>query len=204
MFDLAAWDVVVSDPPYGVSLGNGKDMRGGSHGLAKTSYATYDDGEENFRAVVVPALTTALFRAKRGAVFSGPRLQDLPKGSAVGGVYCRAATGRHRWGFNCFLPVIFYGIAPELQNGAKQIVFESTATAEKNGHPCPKPLAWMEWLIATTTLPSEMVIDPFSGSGTTLVAAHRLGRRAIGIEIEERYCEIAAERLAQRVLPLER
>jgi site-specific DNA-methyltransferase (adenine-specific) len=203
MFAAPKWDVVVCDPPYGVSLGVKKDMRGGSHGLAKSSYASYDDSEENFRAVVLPVLTSALLRAKRGAVFAGPRTQDLPKGSALGGVHCPAASGRHRWGFNCFLPVVFYGTAPELNKGGKQTVLKSTAVAEKNGHPCPKPLAWMEWLVSIASLSTETVLDPFAGSGTTLQAAQLIGRRAIGIEIEERYCEIAAKRLSQEVLPLE-
>jgi DNA modification methylase len=66
-------------------------------------------------------------------------------------------------------------------------------------HPNEKPLDLMARLIQPTT---GTILDPFMGSGTTLRAAKDLGRKAIGIEIEERYCEIAAERLAQEVLPL--
>jgi hypothetical protein len=68
-------------------------------------------------------------------------------------------------------------------------------------HPSPKPLAVTEWFL--DRLGGGSVLDPFMGSGTTLRAAKDLGRRAIGIEIEERYCEIAARRLEQSVLPLE-
>jgi len=67
-------------------------------------------------------------------------------------------------------------------------------------HPTEKPLTLMSYLLSRA--PGEPVLDPFMGSGTTLRAAKDLGRKAIGIEIEERYCEIAAERLSQEVLPL--
>lgn len=67
-------------------------------------------------------------------------------------------------------------------------------------HPCPKPLPLMRKLIEDFTDPGELILDPFMGSGTTLRAAKDLGRRAIGIELEEKYCRVAIERLRQGVL----
>lgn len=69
-----------------------------------------------------------------------------------------------------------------------------------NGHPSEKPIDLMHRLVNET--PAQVVLDPFMGSGTTLLAAKQTGRRAIGIEIEEKYCEIAANRLANEPMPL--
>jgi site-specific DNA-methyltransferase (adenine-specific) len=69
-------------------------------------------------------------------------------------------------------------------------------------HPNEKPLSLVALFVELTTRAGDLVLDPFMGGGTTLAAAKDVGRRAIGIEIEERYCEIAAKRLAQEVLPL--
>lgn len=71
----------------------------------------------------------------------------------------------------------------------------------RTNHPTEKPVGLMRWCIQRTKSP--LVIDPFMGSGSTLVAAKSLGRRSIGIEIEERYCEVAAQRCSQEVLGLE-
>ena len=67
-------------------------------------------------------------------------------------------------------------------------------------HPTQKPVALMSWIIDRWTKHGNLILDPFSGSGPVLLAAKNLGRRAIGVEIEERYCEIAAKRLDQGVL----
>ena len=68
-------------------------------------------------------------------------------------------------------------------------------------HPTEKPLPLLKWCIQQCRYEdtAQTILDPFMGSGTTLRAAKDLGRRAIGIEIEEKYCEIAANRLAQKV-----
>ncbi len=73
---------------------------------------------------------------------------------------------------------------------------------EYAGHPTQKSEPIMRWLVSRLRAPG-VILDPFMGSGTTLVACKRLGRPSVGIEREERYCEIAAKRLQQEVLPLE-
>ncbi len=69
-------------------------------------------------------------------------------------------------------------------------------------HPNEKPIEFCQHFIGLHTRLGDLVLDPFMGSGTTLRAAKELGRRAIGIDLEEKYCEIAARRMQQEVLPL--
>mgnify|MGYP001576190501 CR=1 FL=1 len=72
----------------------------------------------------------------------------------------------------------------------------------RSQHPTQKPLAVISWCLSFF-IDSIIVLDPYLGSGTTAVAAKKLGRKCIGIEIEEKYCEIAAKRCSQSVMPLE-
>jgi site-specific DNA-methyltransferase (adenine-specific) len=88
----------------------------------------------------------------------------------------------------------------EFRDKSRFIVYPAQ---QHNLHPNEKPLRVMVKMIAVGTMPGETILDPFMGSGTTLVAAKLEGRKAVGIEISEKYCEIAANRLRQKVLNFE-
>jgi hypothetical protein len=87
--------------------------------------------------------------------------------------------------------------------GGRHAYYECGVERADRVHPAQKPLGLMLSLVADYTDAGETILDPFMGSGTTLVAAKQYGRKAIGIEREEKYCEIAAKRLQQEALPLE-
>jgi len=81
-------------------------------------------------------------------------------------------------------------------------VLSGSSATEWRCHTTQKPESLMSELVTLFTDPGDTILDPFAGSGTTLVAAKRLGRKAIGIEISEDYCKVAIQRLRQRALPL--
>ncbi len=75
---------------------------------------------------------------------------------------------------------------------------------ERHLHPTQKPVKLMIWLLERLTQRGDLVLDPYMGSGPIAKACHLTGRRYLGVEIDEGYCQIAASRLYQQVLPLYR
>jgi site-specific DNA-methyltransferase (adenine-specific) len=183
-------DLVLTDPPYGIG----------------EAYASHDDSQDNLGRLVSEVMPLILAAAPVALITPGVgNLSLYPSPEWVLAWVTPAGAGSGPWGFCCWQPVLAYGKCPYLANGLgrRQDYFEQTEQAEINGHPCPKPLGvWKKILVRGSVNEGDMVLDPFMGSGTTLRAAKDSHRRAIGIEIEERYCEIAAKRLAQEVLPL--
>jgi DNA modification methylase len=183
--------VVVTDPPYnvGISYGEGTDdARGDYEAWCREWFGACQS------AAHLVAVTPGIVNVAQWCRIAEP--------SWIVAWHKPAAMGRSPLGFCNWEPVLIYGKSKQ-RNGVDVIRARIIPDASMEGHPCPKPLQWGVQLINLLSLPSEVVVDPFSGSGTTLRAAKDTGRRAIGIEIEERYCEIAAKRLAQGALPLE-
>jgi site-specific DNA-methyltransferase (adenine-specific) len=87
---------------------------------------------------------------------------------------------------------------PRVPTGDGDILRERAVPVSERRHPAEKPVSLLGRLIEKHD--AKTVLDPFCGSGSTLLAARERGRRAIGIEIEERYCEMAVERLGQEIL----
>jgi site-specific DNA-methyltransferase (adenine-specific) len=191
-------DAVITDPPYGVDGGSGTIGKASG----KTKYASgFEDTRENVIAVVVPAIVIALSRATRGVITPGtPCMFLYPEPSDVGALYQPATTGLNKWGRDTTQPVLFYGKDPRSGKTIQAKHYTNTGRSEDCGHPCPKPVGVMLWMVNRGSLDGETVLDPFMGSGTTGVACANLGRSFIGIEREPKYFDVACRRIedAQR------
>lgn len=198
------FDALVTDPPYGVEFtGKGGKYRN-KEADRPDGYATYEDTRDNFLGVVIPSIEIVVKRCRSGAVFmSGKNVWDLPRGE-IGGIFLPNGVGGTSWGFQNFMHVVFYGKDPFLANGMGRRPNGRYGLhgndSNKWGHPCAKPIAAVKWAVDRVSLPGDVILDPFMGSGTTLAAAKYSGRKAIGIEIEARYCDLAIQRLQQELL----
>lgn len=199
-------DVLVTDPPYGMSWQSGSRNR-----TARFEKIAGDETLE-VRDTMLHAWRAA--GAERPGIVFGTWRVPAPAGERQRLIWSKGATPgmgdlAMPWGTSHEeIHVIGAGWDREAtrQKRSGSIITCQTRASGMNGeatqfgHPTPKPLALMESLILRC--PPGVVADPFAGSGATLVAARNLGRKAIGVELEERYCEIIAQRLSQGALDL--
>lgn len=167
-------DVLVTDPPYPNNAGH------------------FDDG--------IPAAREALGLVNMPAIVFWSEMETPPARTPLVAVHIW-----HRANVNGRPYEPAWHFDPDARKRRSEVmrhaaIFDGAGPgcAEYLGHPTQKPVVLMRRLMSL--LPDGLVADPFMGSGSTLRAAKDLGRKAIGIELEERYCEIAAKRCAQEVL----
>ncbi len=210
--EIAEWltaDVLVTDPPYGrgqlgidaTNRSVGRTYRGEKKGSAAAIMA---DEDTRLRDAALAAW------GKRAAFVFGDLRIPQPAGTAQVCVYRKPPDAGYRStaGFRRDVEGVFLLNLPAGYGGRSSVITTSAprigggGPCTRYGHPHAKPVDVMETLIAAC--PPGVIADPFAGAGSTLVAARNLGRHAIGVELEERYCKRAAERLAQDVLDLAR
>ena len=194
--EFAEWldaDVLVTDPPYGTQFST-DNPKGGygrrqNAGLGPEGFVIANDGTTETRDAAL-----ALWGNRPALVFGSPRLPDPPGDWADRLVWDKKRPGMNGgpWRYRHESIYVTAGFV-RTSDAAVSIL---TAFPEQGDHIHGKPLALMETLVAAA--PPGVIADPFAGSCTTLVAAHHLGRQAIGVEIDERYCELLAGRLSQQ------
>lgn len=194
-------DVLVTDPPYGIRWsrhGGGRKAIGrGNRGVRHAGIAGDGDTSSRDHALAMwgdrPAVLFGSFYASQPAGVRHVAAYLKPRNSGVLG----STIGLRR----DIEPIYLVGSWPT-QPARRSSLFATHRVAGAPGpHPHAKPIDVMEPLLRMC--PPGVVADPFAGSGSTLIAARNLGRRAVGVEIEERYCAAIARRLQQDVLPLE-
>lgn len=186
-------DLVLTDPPYGIDEAAGKNKSRGNLAAAKDyGFATWD------QAPIDLVLLNNVIRAGDSVILFGGNYYALPPRS------CWLVWDKENTGDFADAELAWTNL-----NGAVRLIrwrwngFLQKVKQDR-WHPTQKPLELIRWCIDQADIKQkrshELILDPFMGSGTTLRAAKDLGRKAIGIEIEEKYCEIAAKRLRQEVL----
>jgi DNA modification methylase len=187
-------DLVLTDPPYGIGEAAGKNKSRGALATAKDyGNDAWDD------APITQDLMACVLAAGSTQIIFGGNYYDLPPTS------CWLIWDKENGGndfADCEMAWTNMSKAARLLRWRWHGMLQGDMKAkEYRYHPTQKPVPVMRWCLEQAGS-AMTILDPFMGSGTTLRAAKDLGRKAIGIEIEERYCEIAAQRLAQEVLGL--
>lgn len=190
-FPSGAFHACLTDPPYGIGEAAGKNKSRGNIAHAKDYGNDPWDDEP-----IAPYVMDAAIRAGKWAIVFGGNYYALPAAS------CWLVWDKEN-GDNDFADCELAWT--NLPKAVRRIRYMWNGMLRQNNeprgdHPTQKPLGVMEWAIGHVPAPAQSILDPFMGSGTTGVAAMRLGRSFIGVERNERYFKIACERIedAQR------
>lgn len=197
---LAA-DVLVTDPPYGMNHSKHGENMPAIAGEMRTGRAS--DRVLTDADVAVRNDALRLWGKRPGLVFGNWRAPK-PPGARMRMIWDKQVIGMGGVGAwrSADEEIYIVGDWPNPRGSSSDqssVIRLAALRGEiRPDHPTPKPVSLMEYLLIHS--PPGVVVDPFAGSGSTLIAARNQGRAAIGVELEESYCELIAKRLAQDVL----
>lgn len=202
-------DHIVTDAPYSAQVSTGARSAKNTGPLDPKAFIGFSITEEALRDLIasIPALRWAVVFCdwKHGAGLEKqppPGWRFVREGCWTKSNGAPQFTGdRPAPGWEAISILHTEGGKMRWNGGGRRAVWEYPVERQ-NGHPTPKPLPLMAELISLFSDPGETILDPFLGSGTTARAGKDIGRKVIGIELEEKYCEIAARRMGQEVLAL--
>lgn len=190
-------DVLVTDPPYG--LGGKAKLYGRKQSEAGRGRVIAQDQDTATRDAMLAA-----WGERPRLVFGSPRMEDPPGPWIDRLVWDKAQPGINGGPWRYTHESIYVGGEGWKRTSASSFSILRFPTGsqmwEVTQHPHAKPVKLMETLISAS--PEGVIAEPFAGVGATLVAAKALGRKVIGVELEEKYCEIIAKRCAQEVLDI--
>lgn len=185
-------DLVLTDPPYGINF----------------KYNSYNDTEENLKLLITNVVPELLRVAKRIGIFSGiTNMYLYPKCDWVMCFKWNTTGSFGFYGYNQWQPLLLYGKDVKgfgnINGITKSDVLEFSGDGgvgflregEKNIHCCPKPLKVISKFLNRLSNENDLILDCFSGSGTTAVACHNLKRRFICVEKDKEYWQKSCERL---------
>ena len=190
-------DLVLTDPPYGIEINKMSFARGEKGGVAKRN--DYRGMAEWDAKQIDKRFFDEMFRVgKEQIIFGGNYYTNILPPTKSWIIWDKKCEDKYRNDFaDCELAWVSRGQARVFRWLWHGMIQQDMKNKEKREHPTQKPVGLFSQLLERYTNKSDIILDPFMGSGTTLVAARKLGRRAIGIEISEKYCQIAVERLNQ-------
>jgi len=194
---LESVDLVLTDPPYGINL-NTDNSRFSGGNVASVVRRGNGRGTANGEAVINDSRpfdpSFLLSYGKSQVIWGWNHYPDLlPRGA------CLVWLKRYDEAFGTFLSDAELAWMSKGHGVYCRRDLSNTSITRVRVHPTQKPVGLMKWCLSFFP-EAKTILDPFMGSGTTLVAAKSLGLKAIGIEVEKKYCDIAVERLRQRSL----
>lgn len=174
-------DLCLTDPPYGIDI----------------KYDNYEDSYDNWRKLIINLVDRIRMKAKL-SILPCCRIKELnfiyhtiPPDWLI--CWYKGSPGHNSHvGFNDWEPHLVYGQRIRIMH---DYFYAIPSNKNIEGHPCPKSIEYARKLVSMATYKGNLILDCFLGSGTTAVACEQLNRQWIGVEISEKYCEIAKKRI---------